>query len=116
MSKMKYFHFGVWSISYNCLHDTARTETPYRCFFIAVILTEMKKNLGEKISSKQCLKRNHIKGNICACVSKNYWLLFNGPFISDHPRNEILFISPAMKINVERVPFMMGQNFISGLM
>ena len=43
---MKYFHFGVWSISYNCLHDTTRNETHCGCYFIAVILTEMKFHFG----------------------------------------------------------------------
>ena len=71
---------------------------------------------GDKISCKQHPKWNHIKGNIYACVSKNDWLLLNGPFISDHPRNEIHFISPAMKSNVNGIHFMVGWNFISGLM
>ena len=29
--EMKYFHFGIWSIFYNCLHDATRNET--RCRF-----------------------------------------------------------------------------------
>ena len=70
---------------------------------------------GHKISCKQHPKGNQIKGNICACVSKNDWLLLNRPFISDHPRNEIHFISPTMKSNVNRIPFMVGWNFISSL-
>ena len=49
---------------------------------------------GDKISSKQHPKWNHMKGNICTCVNKNDWLILNGPFISDHPGNEIHFISP----------------------
>ena len=32
------FHFGVWLISYNWLHDTTRNETHCRCYFIGVIL------------------------------------------------------------------------------
>ena len=63
---------------------------------------------------KQHPKWNHIKINICACVSKNDWLLVNGPLTSDHPRNEIHFISPVMESNVYGIPFMVGWNFISG--
>ena len=40
--EMKYFYFGVWSISCSCLHDTARNETHCGCYFIMVILTEIK--------------------------------------------------------------------------
>ena len=58
---------------------------------------------GHKISCKHYPKWNHMKGNICTCVNKNDWLLLSGPFISDYPRNEIHFISPAMKSNVNRV-------------
>ena len=62
-----------------------------------------------------------MKGNICTCVNKNDWLLFNGPFISGHSLSEIHFISPAMKSNVNRISFMVDWNsfwvdFISGLM
>ena len=38
------FRFGVWSICYNCLHDAIRNET--RCYFIAVILAEIKFHFG----------------------------------------------------------------------
>ena len=114
LGEMKYFHFGVWSISYDCLHDTTRTKTRCGCYFIAVIWQKWNLISGDKILCKQYPKWNHIKGNICACVSKNDWLLLNGPFISDLPRNEIHFNSPAMKSNVNRIPFMVGWNFISG--
>ena len=70
---------------------------------------------GDKISCKHYPKWNRMKGNICKCVNKNVWLLLNGPFILDHPRNEIHFISLAMKSNVNRISFMMGWNFVSGL-
>ena len=71
---------------------------------------------GDKISCKHYLKWNHMKRSICTCVNKNDWLLLNGPFISDHPRDEIHFIFPAMKSNVNRISFVVGWNFISGLM
>ena len=29
---MKYFHLLVWSISHNCLHDTAQNETHFGHF------------------------------------------------------------------------------------
>ena len=69
---------------------------------------------GEKISCKHYLKWYKMKGNICTCVNKNDWLLLNGPFISGHSRNEIHFISPAMKSNVNRISFMVDWNFVSG--
>ena len=65
---------------------------------------------GDKIHPKW----NHIKGNICACVSKNDWLLLTGPFISDHPRHEIHFISPAVKSNVKQNSFHGGLKFHFG--
>ena len=46
LGETKYFHFGVWSISYNCLHDAARTETRCGSYFIAFILTETKFHFG----------------------------------------------------------------------
>ena len=36
------FQSGVSSISYNCLHEIPRKKTLCGCYFIAVILTEMK--------------------------------------------------------------------------
>ena len=54
-----------------------------------------------------------MKGNICTCVNKNGRLLLNRQFISGHPRNEIHFISPAMKSNVSRISFMVDWNFVS---
>ena len=69
---------------------------------------------GEKISCKHYLKWYQMKGNICACVNKNDRLLLNGRFISGHPRNEIHFISPAMKSNVNRISFMVDWDFVSG--
>ena len=44
---------------------------------------------GDKILCKHYPKWNHMKGNICTYVNKNEWLLLNGPFISDQPRNKI---------------------------
>ena len=48
--------------------------------------------------------------------NKNDCLLLNEPFFWDQPRTKIHFILSAMKINVNRIAFMVGQNFISGLM
>ena len=119
--EMKYFHFGVWSISYNCLHDQPELKLVAGLISLGSFWQKWNFILGHKISCKQHSKWNHIKGNICACASKNTWLLVNGPPISDHPRNEIHFISPAMKSNVNGIPFMVGwisflEDFISGLM
>ena len=55
-----------------------------------------------------------MKSNICTCVNKDDWLLRNRPFISGHSRNEIHFISPAMKSNVNIISFMVDWNFVSG--
>ena len=68
---------------------------------------------GDKISCKHYPKWNHMKGNICTCVNKNDWILLNGPFISDHPRNKNHFISPAMRSNVNRIYFMVTWSFVS---
>ena len=113
---MKYFYFGVWSISCSCLHDTARNETHCGCYFIMVILTEIKfqvikyhvNNTRNEIIWKETFA-------ICTCENKNDWLLVNGRFISEHSWNEIHFISPAMKSYVNRITFMVGWNFISGI-
>ena len=69
--EMKYFHLGVWSSSYNCLHDTHRNEK----FIAGVILLQsfwQKWNFvsGDKISCKHYPKWNYMKGNICTCVNK----------------------------------------------
>ena len=69
---------------------------------------------GAKISCKHYPKWDHMKGNICTCINKNDWFLHNGPFISGHPRNEIRFISPAIKSDVNRISFMVDWNFVSG--
>ena len=110
--EMKYFRLGVWSSSYNCLHDTPQNEK----FITGVILLRsfwQKWNFisGDKILCKHYPKWNHMKGSICTCVNKNEWLLLNGPFISDQPRNEIRFTSPVMKSNVNRISFMVSWNF-----
>ena len=41
-TEMKYCQFGVWLISYNCLHEIPLNETHCGCYFISVILREMK--------------------------------------------------------------------------
>ena len=69
---------------------------------------------GDKISWKRYLKWNCMNGNICTCVNKNDWHLFNELFISDHIRNEIHFISPTILRNVNRISFTVGWNFVSG--
>ena len=91
---------GQFPISYNYLH-------------VQPILTEMNFISGDKIC-KHYPKWNHMKGNICTCVNKDDWLLLNGPLISDHPRNEIHFIS-AMESNANRISLMVGWNFFSDL-
>ena len=68
---------------------------------------------GDKISCTHYPKWNHMKRNICTCVKKNDWLLLNEPFISDHPRNDIHFISPTMKSNANGISLMMDWDFVS---
>ena len=70
--------------------------------------------LVDKTSCKHYPKWNHMKGKICTCVNKNDWLLLNELLISDYPRNEINFISPVMKNNVNKISFMVSWNFVSG--
>ena len=69
---------------------------------------------GDRILCKHYLKWNLMKGNICTCVNKNDWLLLSGLFISGRARNEIRFISPTMKSNVNRISFTVDWNFVSG--
>ena len=69
---------------------------------------------GKKISCKHYLKWYKMKRNICTCVNKNDWFLLNGPFILGHSRNEIHFISPALKNSINRISFMVDWNFVSG--
>ena len=45
-SEMNYFHFGVCSVSHNCLHDIIQNKTHCGCHFISVILTKMKLHFG----------------------------------------------------------------------
>ena len=44
----KYLYFGVWSVSYNCLHDTSQNENHCGCYFTDVILLEKKFPSGDK--------------------------------------------------------------------
>ena len=46
LGEMTFFHFGAWSISYNSLHGIPPNEIQCGCYFIAVILTEMKFSIG----------------------------------------------------------------------
>ena len=100
-------------------HEIPLGETLYMKLIAGVISLRLfwqKWNFipGDKISCKHYLKWNHIEGNICTCVNKNDWLLSNGLFIPDQLWNEIHFILPAMKINANRISFMMGWNFFLG--
>ena len=49
-----------------------------------------------------------VKAIIYLLLSNLHDCTFNGPFISDHPRNEIHFISPAMKSDINRICLMVG--------
>ena len=112
--KMKCFQCGVWSISYNNLHDTTQNETHCRCFFHCDHIDENEISFRViKMSCKSYPKWNHMKGNICTCVNKNDCLLLNGPFISDHTQIEIHYILPAMKSVADRIYFAMRWNFVS---
>ena len=46
LPELNFFQFGVWSISYKCLHKIPRNETDCGCCFITVILTEIKFHFG----------------------------------------------------------------------
>ena len=117
--KVKYFHFGVWSISYNCLQDTNRNETHCGCYFIVVFWQKWNFILGDKILCKHYPKWNHMKGNICTCVSKNDWLLLNGTFISGYP-DKISFRPQWKVMQAEFLlwwfEILLPVDFISGLM
>ena len=57
-------HFGVWSISYNCSHDT----TQHIAGVISLWLYWQKWNFisGDKMSCEHYPKWDYTKGNICA--------------------------------------------------
>ena len=110
--EVKYFHFGVWSVSVYMIQPKMKLVSgvvSMRSFW-------QKWNFisADQLSCKHYPKWNHMKGNICTCVNKNDWLLLSGPFISGHPRNEIRFISPTMKSNINRISFIVDWNFVSG--
>ena len=70
---------------------------------------------GDKAPSKHYPKWNHMKENICSSVNKNDCILIDGPLISDHPRNEIHFILPEIKSDINKIYFMADWNFCSGI-
>ena len=133
----KFYFFKVFYISRGCLHEISLRAkwnifiSVFGQFLINAYIIQPKVRLivgvtslrsfwqkwnfisGDKISCKHYSKWNHMKGNISTYVNKNDWLLLNGPFISDHLRNEIYFISPVMKSNVNRIFFMACWNFVS---
>ena len=96
--KMKYFHFGFWSISYNCLHETTQNGTHCGCHFIAVILAEMIfffffsfPEIKHHVNTTQ----NEIIGMHMRLFHQNKYDLFslNKPFLKGPPpiRNFTLF-------------------------
>ena len=44
--EMKYFWYGVWAISYNCLHEITQNKNHYECYFIAFFMTKIKFHFG----------------------------------------------------------------------
>ena len=72
----------------------------------------------DKRSCKHYPKWNNMKGNICAClyfiktkIIGFYWM---GRFSWTTPEAKFHFVLPAMKSNINRISFMVGENFISG--
>ena len=121
-SKMKCFQCGVWSISYNNLHDTTRNETHCRCFFHCDHIDKNEISFRViKMSCKSYPKWNHMKGNICKCVNKNDCLLLNGPFTRTTLKSK--FISFCRQWKVLQIEFILRcveisfrVDFILGLM
>ena len=74
----------------------------------------------DKMSCKHYPKLNKIKGNICACLyfikTKIIGFYSIGRFSQTTPETKFHSILPAMRSNVNRISFMVGWNFISGLM
>ena len=93
LDEMKYFPFGVSSISYNSLHETLQNETHCGCYFIIVILTKMKM-FNEHYSEMKSFKRKHLRIRI---------LHKNKDISKDQNKDEFHFISPAMKTNVNKL-------------
>ena len=80
------FHFGYtfsfrsWSIPYNCFHDVPQNETHCGCYFMAVILTEIKFHFVLCMLHKHYLEmksseREHLRMRIFH-KSKYSWLKF----------------------------------------
>ena len=105
------FHFGVWSISYNCLHDTTRNETHCGHYFSVAILTKNKFRFGWWNIE---IIRNHMKENICTWLKRMIDFYWTDCLSQTTPETRFHFILPAMKSNVNRIFFMVGWNLISG--
>ena len=112
--KMKYFHFGVWWVSYNCLHVTV-----YK--LVAGVISLLSWQYwtfisGDEMSCKtwKSFNRNHLHMLLYhqERMIGFYWM---GRFSRTTPRTKFHFISPTMKSNVNRISFMAGRNFNSGM-
>ena len=141
-SLIQYISFSYLSIR-GCLHETsfltksnifislsgqflitAYTIQPEIKFIAGVILLRwfwQKWNFisGDKISCKNYPKWNQLKIKICACVyfmkTKMIGFYWMCRFSRSTPETKFHFVLPEMKINVNRIYFMMGWNLISGL-
>ena len=109
--EMKYFQFGMWSISKSRLHEAPLNETHCGCYLIPVILTEMKFHLGFQMLCKRSPKmksseRKHL-----------HMLIFHKRKNSrSKDQNKSLYcsISTAMKTYVNRTFFQVESMFHFG--
>ena len=97
--EMKYFQFGVWSISYNCC-----LEMKLIAGVISLRSFWQKWNFipSDKILCKHYLKWNHPKGNICVC---EYFIKTKIVGQKIETRITFHFISPAIAANVNNFFF-----------
>ena len=113
--KMKWSHFGVWSISYNCFHHTTENENHWGCYFNAVILTEMKFHFQVTKYHVNTTQSEIIRKEASALAfisSKQEWLTFTiwAVFLRPSPKRNFILFRPQWKQNL----FYSGFNFLLG--
>ena len=112
---LRYFHFGVWSISYyNCYITQPEMKLIAGVISLRSFWQELNFISRDKMSCKHYPKWNKIKGNIYFIKTKIIGFYSIGRFSQTTPETKFHFILPAMRSNVNRISFTVGWNFISG--
>ena len=119
MSVYMKIHFGrndIFSIRcmVNLLHLftwNTQNESHCWCYFIAVILTEMKFHFGWCYVNTTPKMKSPKRKNLCM------WIFHKKKYIrpKDQNKNRFHFILPALKTIIDRFSFLAKPNFISSL-